>query len=98
MIHEFKTDPEVFEAARAGLKPWEIRNLSDRTVRVGDTIVLRETEYTGEAMAADAEEFPLVYTGRELQGVVTYILEGPIYGLKADWSILTVNYFKVERV
>jgi hypothetical protein len=101
--HTLKTDPEVFQAAMQGVKTWEIRK-DDRGFKVGDILCLRETEYTGEEMkfqgrrdwAYTNEELealkpkPLKYTGRELYMRVTYILRGPIYGLKEGWVIMSV--------
>jgi hypothetical protein len=102
--HELKTDPKVFEASWAGCKPWEIRK-NDRNFQVGDTLLLRETQYSGEEMAeqwtphmADmvrenasvSPGKPLIYTGRELKVKVTYIL-GNFYELKYDWVVMTVE-------
>lgn len=44
--HNLKTDPEVFSANLAGLKPWEIR-YDDRGYQVGDMIILEETRFSG---------------------------------------------------
>jgi len=38
-------------------------------------------------MAAGA---PLVYTGRKVVRGVSHVLTGPIYGLAAGWSILSL--------
>lgn len=85
--HELKTDPEVFQAVIDGLKTYEIRK-NDRGFSVGDTLVLRETLHTGRDMAMGS---PLVYTGRAVQVAVTHMLTGPIYGLAAGWSILSMR-------
>lgn len=84
--HELKTDPEVFQAVQDRLKTYEIRK-NDRGFAVGDLLVLRETLHTGRDMARGS---PLVYTGRVVQAAVTHILTGPIYGLPAGWSILSL--------
>lgn len=83
--HELKTDPEVFQAVFDGFKKFEIRR-DDRNFKVGDVLFLRETKHTGEDMKNGA---PLEYTGREAERHVNYILQGPIYGLEAGWSLLS---------
>ncbi len=84
--HELKTDPEVFQASINGLKGFELR-LNDRDYRPGDTLSLRETEFSGEEMATGA---PLHYTGRRVDDLeVNYVLHGPKYGLQDGWVILS---------
>lgn len=92
--HELKTDKEVFCATMVGDKPYEIR-YDDRGFEVGDALVLCETEYTGEEMAAGR---PLIYTGRKFMARVVYILRGPCYGLKERWVIMTTGRLKVGEV
>lgn len=86
LVHELKTDPEVFQAIFDGLKTYEIRK-ADRDFKVGDTLRLRETSHTGAEMARGE---PLVYTGRECSATITHILRGPIYGLANGWAILSI--------
>ena len=85
--HDLKTDPEVFQAVLDGSKTYEIRK-NDRGFSVGDTLVLRETLHTGRDMAMGS---PLVYTGRKVVSRVTHMLTGPVYGLAAGWSILSLG-------
>jgi hypothetical protein len=85
--HELKTDSEVFRAVLDGTKTYEIRK-NDRGFAVGDMLVLRETLHTGRDMAMGS---PLVYTGREVVRRVSHMLTGPIYGLAAGWSILSLT-------
>lgn len=85
MTHELKTDPEVFEALHQGNKTFEIR-FDDRGYRVGDRLLLKETRHSGEEMKQGK---PLVYTGRMMGFAVSYILRGPIYGLKEGWVIMS---------
>lgn len=84
MIHLLKTDPYVFGLSMAGLKPWEIRK-DDRGFVKGDTLVLKETAYSGEEMTGGK---PLIYTGREIESEVVEIIQG--YGLLKDWVVMTV--------
>jgi hypothetical protein len=85
MVHTLKTDKDVFIASYIGDKPYELR-LNDRNFQVGDSIILQETEYSGEEMKNGK---PLIYTGREKNMKINYILFGPIYGLKKGWVILS---------
>ncbi len=85
--HELKTDPDVFQAVLEGLKTYEIRK-NDRGFAVGDELLLRETRCTGSEIAAGR---PLEYTGRELTVGVSHMLTGPVHGLSAGWSILSIR-------
>jgi Domain of unknown function (DUF3850) len=85
--HELKTDPEVFEEVFLGHKSFEIRK-NDRDFQVGDMLILRETQFTGEQMRNDGRA--LIYTKRDLATRVTYILRGPIYGLAEGWVIMAI--------
>lgn len=87
MVHVLKTDHGVFHASAAGVKGWEIRK-NDRNFKVGDELWLKETVYTGAEMAAGAPE---EYTGRVIAVKVTYMLEGPVYGLEDGWCIMSVS-------
>jgi Domain of unknown function (DUF3850) len=87
MIHELKTDPDVFVAVRDGEKTYEIRK-DDRGFAVGDLLWLRQTRHSGEAMRTGG---PLEYTGEEIHAVVSHVLRGPIYGLADGWVIMSVK-------
>ena len=87
MRHKLKTDPIVFDDVMTGLKTFEIRK-DDRGFKVGDELALEKTKYTGEEMKAGK---PLEYTGDFWTVGVTYILRGPIYGLKEGWCIMCFN-------
>lgn len=80
-----KTDPAVFQDVLEGKKTFEIR-FNDRGYQVGDLIVLKETKFTGQQMG---EGRPLIYTGREMQKQISYILSG--YGLQDGWVILGIT-------
>ncbi len=83
--HELKTDAPVFDPVLTGEKTHEIR-FNDRDFKVGDLILLRETQYTGAEMKAGA---PLIYTGRKLLKKISHVLTG--YGLMDGWVILSFS-------
>ena len=85
--HTLKTDPAVFDRSAAGRKPWEIR-LNDRDFQVGDTVTLQETVFSGEQMRKGAS---LGFTGKEINGQITYVLRGPKYGLADGWCVFSVE-------
>ena len=85
IVHELKTDSDVFTESLRGDKSYEIR-LDDREIKNGDLLVLKETQYSGEEMKAGK---PLIYTGRVLSRWVTNKTTG--YGLQEGWAIFGVR-------
>lgn len=83
--HELKTDPEPFSASWWGWKNYEIRK-NDRDFKLGETLALRETKYSGEEMRSGK---PLEYTGRVLGREITEVRTN--YGLQNGWCILGVK-------
>ena len=67
-VHELKTWPEFFSAARSGIKRFEVRK-DDRAFEVGDLLVLREFE-PGKTSARRYAG----YTGEWLAFRVSYVL------------------------
>lgn len=86
--HNLKTDSEIFQAVVEGKIRYNIR-FNDRSFKIGDTLYLMETKYTGKEM--EGGDKPLVYTGNVASFRITHILEGPIYGLKSGWVILSLE-------
>ena len=84
--HTLKTDPDVFDAVASGEKTFEIR-WNDRGYQVGDVLFLRKTRYTGAQMI---EGLPLEYIGDPIRATVTYVLQGPVYGLAHGWVIMGI--------
>ncbi|WP_292948992.1 MULTISPECIES: DUF3850 domain-containing protein [unclassified Neptuniibacter] len=84
-LHDLKTDPEVFQLSKDGLKDWEIR-FNDRDFKVGDVIQLRKTKFSGNEMS---KGLPLVYTKDVLVREITAVVSG--YGLQEGWVILSVK-------
>ena len=89
--HMLKTDPAVFQDVLDGSKTFEIR-FNDRGYQVDDLIVLKETKFTGLQMKSGQ---PLVYTGREIQKRISYVLSG--YGLQEDWVILGIQDIEAAK-
>jgi hypothetical protein len=87
MRHQLKTDPVVFDDVVEGRKTFEIRK-DDRNYQVGDELLLRKTEYTGEEMSKGK---PLEFTGDFWTVTVKHILRGPIYGLADGWCIMSIE-------
>ena len=85
-IHNLKTDQEAFSAVLCGEKTYEIR-YNDRNYQAGDILVLKETKFTGVEMKQGS---PLEFTGRQCGGVITHVLNGPVYGLQEGWAILSL--------
>jgi len=85
-IHDLKTDSEAFKAMSAGIRPYQIRK-DDRSFKVWDILILRETDSTGAEMARGA---PLEYTGDILKLKVVHVLKDT-YGLKPGWCLLSVE-------
>lgn len=88
MIHDLKTDPLPFAGLIAGTKTFELRR-ADRLFAKLDVLHLRETRFSGQAMAAGQ---PLEYTGREVLARVVGRLDGPAYGLADGWTILSIVF------
>ncbi len=86
MIHELKTDPEVFDAVSNKTKTFELRK-ADRPFAKWDTLHLRRTTHTGAEMAAGS---PLEYSGPEIAARIVGRLDGPIDGLAEGWCILSI--------
>ena len=84
MQHELKTVQPFFDDVLTGKKKFEVRK-NDRNFKVNDELLLRE--YIPETNS---------YTGRELQMVITYILNNADYckdgyvilGIESIWDEL----------
>ncbi len=91
--HELKTDPLVFDDSFNNKKLFELR-FNDRDFNVGDTLVLKETKFSGIEMKNGK---PLIYTNRIIHQKVNYILSGG-YGLMDGWVIIGVTPFRFEII
>lgn len=75
-IHPLKTWTEYFQAVNRGDKTFELR-VNDRNFQNGDILLLQEwVEDIG-------------FTGDVITVVVTYLLEGGIFGLEEGYVIMS---------
>lgn len=75
--HELKTIPSFFEEIWRGEKTFEFRK-NDRGFTVGDGLILREWAQSSQ------------YTGREIDVVVTSMLEGSVWpGIARGYVIMS---------
>ena len=75
-LHELKIWPSCFAAVQAGTKPFDVRE-NDRGFQLGDMLLLREYEPESET-----------YTGHTLTRWISYVLQGGVFGVQADWCVL----------
>lgn len=90
--HKLKTDPDLFKASFENKRKFEIR-YNDRNFKVGDELILLETQFSGAQMK---DGKPLIYTGRQIKSHVDYILSGQNtpYGLDDNWAVLSVTHLE----
>ncbi len=79
LTHELKCWPEFFGPILSGDKRFDIR-FGDRDFRIGDTLYLREWDPATSS-----------YTGRAMSKRISYIMRGPLFGLKPGWVILSFD-------
>lgn len=77
--HDVKTWPAIFEEFRTGRKTFDVRK-NDRNYKVGDTIIQHEYYPTKGT-----------FTGRNIEQVITYILEGDKFGVVAGFVAMSVK-------
>lgn len=76
MIHELKTWPEYFEKVLTGEKTFEVRK-DDRSFKIDDELLLMEYDPTNDK-----------YTGRQVSKQVSYILNGPSFGIREGFCVM----------
>jgi len=77
MKHYLKIESQYFDSILSDEKAFEIRK-NDRGYKTGDKLILCEI---------DENNFR---TGRQIIAIITYIINGPIYGLKSGFCILSI--------
>jgi hypothetical protein len=75
-VHDLKTQIEPFEAVLSGRKNFELRR-NDRDFAVGDVLILREYEIKTHT-----------YTGRFVEKIVTYMINGGEWDLPKHLCVL----------
>lgn len=83
--HELKIWPEPFRAVRDGDKTFEVRE-NDRDFRLGDWLVLCEWDPEAEA-----------FTGARVVAFVSYIVNGPEWGLPESMAVMALGDVKSMR-
>jgi len=78
-IHILKVAQPYWDAIQSGLKPWEFRK-NDRNFQAGDYLHLKEVTQDGED-----------FTGRMLEAEITFMLNGPKFGLPEGYCVMTVS-------
>lgn len=76
--HVLKTYPQYFQQTLEGNKTFEVR-LNDRGFRVGDIVILREWDN-------------IKYSGREIKGRITYILDDKFIGLSKEYVVFSLDF------
>jgi hypothetical protein len=90
-IHELKTWPGPFAAAKSGAKTYEIR-VADRRYATGNFLVLRE--WTPAADPTEAGS----YTGSFSVYLVTHMTEGGAWGLPAQLVVLGIKNIPILQI
>jgi hypothetical protein len=80
--HELKCWPQYFDAVWDGKKKFELR-INDRDFKVGDILILKKFD-------PEKEE----YLPQSIETTITYILEGPSFGLAKGFAIISFDQIK----
>lgn len=80
MTHALKTWPDFYHRIEDGSKPFEVRKL-DRPFKEGDTVLLQEFDPGDNT-----------YTGKECSFKITYLLEGPAFGIKKGYCVFGLGH------
>ena len=91
MVHELKTWPGPWQAARSGAKTYEIRQ-ADRRYETGDILVLRE--WAPPADPTEAGD----YTGSFSLYQVTHLTEGGAWGLPPTLVVMGIRMIPILAV
>jgi ParB family chromosome partitioning protein len=78
-VHRIKCAVEFYEDLRLDVKKFELRR-NDRDYRKGNILIIEEFD------VAKGQ-----FTGRSCQREVTFILYGPMYGLKEGYCIMSIT-------
>jgi hypothetical protein len=78
-VHQLKCWPAYFQAVASGAKPFEVRRM-DRDYQVGHLLLLCEWDPMEQR-----------YSTRRCTVQVTYLLQGPGFGIEAGYAVLGVQ-------
>jgi hypothetical protein len=84
--HYLKTWPGYFAAVVRGDKSFELRK-ADRDFTVGDSLILQEFLPSTE-----------VFTGRNWVVIVTYRLDGGMFGLDEKYCVLGIRQLSIDEL
>jgi uncharacterized protein DUF3850 len=82
--HSLKTWPAFFDDMLSGKKSFEVRR-NDRDFHEGDMLLLEE-------WIPDQDGTSGAYGERKASFVVTYVLRGPILGIKEGWVVMGTRF------
>ena len=85
LTHDLKTWPGVFDDVWCELKRFELRDRTDRSFRRFDKVLLREWSPDGG------------YTGRAVHGMITYVLNGGMFGLPENMCVFSFTVHSREN-
>lgn len=78
MHHDLKLLTDYYQRKKLGLKPWELRSITDRDFQPGDTVTFHEVNRDQ------------IFTGYSLGPFkITYVLSGSSPGLQPNHVIFT---------
>lgn len=78
MEHSIYIQKQYFDKVLSKEKTFELRK-NDRDYKIGDTLILKEID--------DHD----LNTGRKIKVEITYILNGPIYGLDDGFCVMAIK-------
>ncbi len=87
--HELKTHPAMFDAAKRGVKRFEVRK-DDHAFQTGDRIIMRyfdpeeQTAFPRPPMPDDVDRAPIMF-------LVTFVLRGGQYGVEPGHVVLSLE-------
>ena len=82
--HHLKTWPKAYWDVKSGLKTWEFRR-NDRAFETGDKLYLQYHDPSPESESYFDNDNPDIYCN------VTYVMTGGLFGIPADFCIMSIE-------